>query len=96
MIGFISKLFGGNKSEKDIKIIQPRVERNQPVCGSLPIPFQRRIESKNGRIQTKNKRSSQEIDTEIADLKKAEELPFSDITGKDTLYIEMDATEERP
>ena len=27
MIGFISKLFGGNKSEKDIKIIMPRVEQ---------------------------------------------------------------------
>jgi len=32
MIGFISKLFGGNKSEKDIKGIMPRVDQiNQYV-----------------------------------------------------------------
>jgi preprotein translocase subunit SecA len=27
MIGFISKIFGGNKSEKDVKTIQPQVTK---------------------------------------------------------------------
>ena len=30
MLGFISKLFGGSKSEKDVKKIEPMSE-NQPV-----------------------------------------------------------------
>ena len=31
MLGFLSKLFGGNKSEKDIKTIQPLVDVDQPA-----------------------------------------------------------------
>ena len=27
MLGFISKIFGGSKSEKDVKIIQPVVDK---------------------------------------------------------------------
>ena len=38
MIGFISKLFGGNKSEKDIKSIMPRIDRiNQFVTAFASI-----------------------------------------------------------
>ena len=27
MLGFISKIFGGNKSEKDVKVLQPIVDK---------------------------------------------------------------------
>jgi len=38
----------------------------------------------------------QEIDNSIGELgKKAEELPFSDISGKDNLYIEMDELKKK-
>ena len=35
MIGFISKLFGGNKSEKDVKKIHPVVAKDQPAFYKL-------------------------------------------------------------
>ncbi len=91
MLGFISKIFGGNKSEKDIRIIQPIVEdikRHYAACESLSndqlraktVEFKQRIKDHLGKI-----------DTEIAELnRKAEELPFSEINGKDVLYQEID------
>ena len=37
MIGFISKIFGGNKSEKDVKKILPVVEKINQHFASLCI-----------------------------------------------------------
>jgi len=34
MIGFLSKIFGGNKSEKDVKNISPQVEKINELFAS--------------------------------------------------------------
>jgi len=88
---FLSKIFGGNKSEKDIKRILPMVEeinRHFAAFQSLDNDELRaKTEEFKGRIRT----HLAETDTKIADLsKQAEELPFSDINGKDVLYQEID------
>src|SRR5450432_2302925 len=96
MIGFISKLFGGNKSEKDIKGIMPRVEQvNQFVAAYASISNDD-LRAKTNEFKQRIKDHLQEMDATIADLgKKAEELPFSDISGKDALYIEMDELKKK-
>src|SRR5450631_3484262 len=96
MIGFISKLFGGNKSEKDIKNIMPRVEEINVFVAAYQSLSNDELRAKTDEFKGRIKEHLREIDESIAALgKKAEELPFSDISGKDTLYIEMDALKKK-
>lgn len=91
MLGIISKIFGGNKSEKDVKLLQPIVEQvNQHVAAFRSLSNDQ-LRAKTAEFKTRIKGHLGDIDTEISDLnKKAEELPFSDIGGKDTLYTQID------
>ena len=96
MIGFISKLFGGNKSEKDIKVIMPQVEQINQFVLAFSSLSNDDLRAKTNEFKQRIKEHLQEMDASIADLgKKAEELPFSDISGKDTLYIEMDGLKKK-
>ena len=91
MIGFISKLFGGNKSEKDIKSIMPRVDQINQFQSTFNTFSNDDLRAKTNEFKQRIREHLQEMDASIADLgKKAEELPFSDISGKDALYIEID------
>jgi preprotein translocase subunit SecA len=91
MIGFLSKLFGGNKSEKDIKGIMPRVEQINQFQAAYQSLSNDDLRAKTGEFKQRIKEYLQEMDASIDDLnKKAEELPFSDISGKDALYIQVD------
>jgi preprotein translocase subunit SecA len=96
MVSFLSKLFGGNKSEKDIKTIMPKVEQiNQFQAAYISISNDA-LRAKTDEFKLRIKEHLQEIDNNIADLgKKAEELPFSDISGKDVLYIEIDELKKK-
>jgi len=91
MIGFFSKIFGGNKSDKDIKIILPVVEQIKQHSANCESLSNDELRSKTNEFKQRIKNHLLEIDNEIADLnKKAEELPFSDIGGKDSLYNQVD------
>ncbi len=91
MLGFISKLFGGNKSEKDIKLIQPLVGEINNHCAAYQSLSNDALRTKTAEFKLRIKDHLQQIDHEITELnRKAEELPFSDITGKDSLYNEID------
>src|ERR1700754_5188155 len=91
MLGILSKIFGGNKSEKDIKHIQPLVgEVNQHFTAYQSLSNDQ-LRAKTIEFRARIKEHLSKLDTNIADLnKKAEELPFSDITGKDVIYQEVD------
>ena len=95
-MSFISKLFGGNKSEKDIKGIMPKVEQiNQFVAAFVSLSNDE-LRAKTGEFKQRIKEHLREMDESIASLgKKAEELPFSDISGKDALYIEIDELKKK-
>jgi preprotein translocase subunit SecA len=96
MIGFISKLFGGNKSEKDIKIIMPLVEKINQYVAEYGALSNDDLRAKTNEFKQRIKEHLQEIDSSIAALgKKAEELPFNDISGKDALYIETDELKKK-
>lgn len=91
MIGFISKLFGGSKSEKDIKSIQPRVEIINRHFSSYESISNDELRAKTTEFKQRIQDHLREIDTKIAELTvQGEELPFSDIGGKDTIYQEVD------
>ena len=91
MLGLLSKIFGGNKSEKDIKIIQPIVGQVNQHFSAYQSLSNDQLRAKTIEFKTRIKEHLSKIDTEIDELnKKAEELPFSDISGKDVIYQEVD------
>ena len=91
MIGFLSKLFGGNKSDKDVKKILPVVEKvNQHFAGYASLTNDQ-LRNKTQEFRQRIKDYLAETDQTIADKnKQAEELPFNDLIGKDAIYQEVD------
>jgi preprotein translocase subunit SecA len=91
MLGIISKLFGGSKSEKDVKKITPEVEKINRF-------FAEYQSLSNDQLRNKTKEFRQRIADHLIDIDKtinekkeaAEQLPSEDITGKDTIYKEID------
>jgi preprotein translocase subunit SecA len=92
MLGFLSKMFGGSKSEKDVKLIQPIVEQINKNFAAYQSLTNDQLRNKTQEFRARIKSHLEKIDKEIADLnKQAEELPFSDIVGKDAIYQQVDA-----
>jgi len=90
-MNIFSKIFGANKSEKDIKLIMPLVGEINAFFASYQSLSNDELRAKTGEFKQRIKDYLLPIDTQIADLnKKAEELPFSDLTGKDMIYNEVD------
>ena len=86
MLGILSKIFGGNKSEKDIKHIQPLVGQVNQHFTAYQSLSNDQLRAKTIEFKARIKDHLSKLDTNIADLnKRAEELPFSDITGKDVI-----------
>ena len=91
MLNFLSKLFGGNKSEKDIKIISPLVTKINEHFASYASISNDELRGKTAEFKSRIKQHVATIDDEIAALKKqAEELAFSEINLKDEIYQKVD------
>jgi len=91
MLGILSKIFGGNKSEKDIKQIQPVVEQINQYFAAYQSLSNDELRGKTVEFRARIREHLGKIDTQIAELnKQAEELPFNDISGKDVIYQQID------
>src|ERR1700691_2699556 len=91
-MSIFSKIFGGNKSEKDIKLIAPVVVEINTHFATYQSLSNDQLRAKTEEFKQRIKDYLQNIDTEISNLnKKAEELPFNDLTGKDVIYNKVDA-----
>ncbi|MFC0772331.1 preprotein translocase subunit SecA [Terrimonas alba] len=91
MIGFLSKLFGGNKSDKDVKKILPVVQQINQHFASYTSLNNDQLRHKTQEFRQRIQSHLSSIDETIATKnKQAEELPFSDLLGKDAIYQEVD------
>ncbi len=91
MLKFITKIFGGSKSEKDVKILWPKVEQINQFFSSYHDLTNDELRSKTQEFKSRIKEKLSEIDQQIDTLtKKGEELSFNDITGKDDIYQQID------
>ena len=91
MIGFISKIFGGSKSEKDVKTILPLVTGINKNFADYQSLSHDELRNKTAEFRTRIANHLKDIDAEIADTnKRAEDLPFEDLVGKDAIYQEVD------
>ncbi len=91
MLGFISKIFGGNKSEKDVKKIEPYVAKISAFFDSCQSMSNDQLRNKTSEFRKRIKEHLAEIDSTIAEKNlAAEALAFNDLIGKDTIYQEVD------
>ncbi|MGZ5189535.1 MAG: preprotein translocase subunit SecA, partial [Flavisolibacter sp.] len=91
MIGFISKIFGGSKSEKDVKAILPLVTKINQNFEAYQLLTNDQLRYKTIFFRERIQEHLKDIDAQIAETnKRADDLPFDDLIGKDTVYQEVD------
>jgi preprotein translocase subunit SecA len=91
MIGFISKLFGGKKSEKDVKLIMPIVAKVNQFFQQYQSLSHDELRGKTNEFKQRIKAHIAGIDAEIAaKQQEAEALSENDITGRDVIYQHID------
>ncbi|MDP4248810.1 MAG: preprotein translocase subunit SecA [Bacteroidota bacterium] len=96
MAGFFSMLFGGNKSEKDIKKINPLVDQINEYVKAYTALSNDDLRAKTQEFKQRVRDHLAGVDKSITDLNlQAENLPFSDIGGKDALYTEIDSLKKK-
>jgi preprotein translocase subunit SecA len=91
MLGLLSKIFGGSKSEKDVQKIRPSV-------GKINEQFQQYQNLSNNELRAKTQVFRSRIAEFLAPIdaritakqQEAEALPASDLNGRDAIYQEAD------
>ncbi|MDP3668052.1 MAG: preprotein translocase subunit SecA [Sediminibacterium sp.] len=91
MLNFISKLFGGNKSEKDVKLLLPIVQKANEFYSQYESLSNDELRNKTVLFKERIKAYLAEIDANIESRKQAaEELAATDIHRRDAIYQEID------
>lgn len=91
MLGFLSKLLGGNKSEKDVKQIEPVIARVNQFYQQFQSLSNDELRGKTVEFKQRIQAHIAAVDADIAGKKQAAEaLPEQDIQGRDEIYTEID------
>jgi preprotein translocase subunit SecA len=91
MLQIISKLFGGSKSEKDVKKIQHLVPIINGHFEGYKSLSNDELRAKTVEFKARIKNHLTEIDNLIeSEQARAEALPLSDLMGRDTIYQDID------
>ena len=91
MLKLISKILGGNKSEKDVAKIKPIVAQVNQFFEQYSSLDNDALRNKTVEFKQRIKEHLKDIDAEIEERQnEAEALPASDIHGKDAIYQEID------
>ena len=91
MLGFISKLFGGSKSQKDVKLLLPIVEKTNQFYQEYHSLSNDELRAKTVEFKQRIKAHLHEIDSEMERLgSEAEALPVEDINGRDAIFQVID------
>src|SRR3954470_8839640 len=91
MLGFLSKILGGNKSEKDVKQVLPLVNQINEHFQQYQSLTNDELRGKTVDFRQRIQEYVKPVDEEIVSLQKqAEELEESDIQTKDAIYKDID------
>ncbi|WDF56263.1 preprotein translocase subunit SecA [Mucilaginibacter sp. KACC 22063] len=94
MLGFISKLFG-NKSERDLKSIQPLVEKTKAEFAKLESLSNDELRGKTLDFKERIKQGLAEIDNDIQSAREQiENNPDMDVNEKVAIYTNIDKLEK--
>ena len=92
MAGILSMLFGGNKSEKDVKAIRPYVGKINAFYDQYQSISNDELRGKTQIFRERINEHLKDIDTEIESQKlEADKLDSADISGRDAIYQHIDA-----
>jgi preprotein translocase subunit SecA len=92
MIGFISKIFGGSKSEKDVKAIQPLIAKINQHFNAYASISNDELRNKTQEFRQRIAAHLTEIDERITETTgRADALSYDNLVGKDGIYQEVDA-----
>jgi len=96
MLGFLSKLFGGSKSEKDVKKLMPVVDNITQQFASLESISIDELRAKTTEFRQRIKAALTATDEEILAMQnKADALAETAIQEKDELFQEIDRLRKR-
>jgi preprotein translocase subunit SecA len=96
MLNFISKIFGGSKSDKDVDKIRPLVGQINTHFASYKSISNDELRNKTNEFRGRIKNHLTEIDNNIKALAdQAEQLPLEDIIGRDDIYKEIDEIKKK-
>ena len=91
MAGLLSIIFGGNKSEKDVKKIRPLVGQINSFFDQYQSISNDELRGKTQIFKERIKDYLKEIDNQVESKKaEAEQLDSSDIAGRDAIYRQID------
>ncbi len=91
MFKFISKIFGGSKSEKDVQRISPLITQINEFYSSYQQLTNDQLRGKTAEFKQRIQEHLKPIDQQIQSINdQAEALPVEDINGKDDLYKQVD------
>ncbi|MBC8033651.1 MAG: hypothetical protein H7Y03_05860 [Chitinophagaceae bacterium] len=91
MLGFISKLFGGSKSEKDVKTILPVVDQINSHFTSYKTLSNDELRGKTAEFKARIASHLESTDKAIATRQEeAEALPVEEMAGRDEAYQQID------
>lgn len=92
LTNMISKLFGGNKYEKDIKSIMPLVDDINREFAKLSTLSNDQLRAKTDEFKGRIKAHLSEIDNRISSLKiQSDDPTLEDVDQKDEIYKQIDA-----
>ena len=96
MFNIVSRLFGGSKSEKDVKLITPLVGKINGFFAAYQLLSNDELRGKTLEFRARIKDHLTELDGQINDLsEQAEQLPSEDILGRDDLYKQVDELKKK-
>ena len=91
MLSILSKIFGGNKSQKDVKLLMPIVEKVNQFLKQYESLTNDELRGKTTEFRARIKSHLQEIDNTVEAKKtEAEALPVEDISQRDAIYQQID------
>ncbi len=91
MLGFLSKLFGGNKSEKDVKKIMPLIEKVNQYFAQYQSLSNDELRNKTAEFKARIAEKLADVNNKIAAKKAdAEALPVEQVMAKDVIFKEVD------
>ena len=91
MLNILNKLLGGNKSEKDVKKLEPQVGKINSFFNEYASLSNDELRAKTNEFKQRIKEHLAEVDASINNKKtEAEELPEAEMNSRDALYKEVD------
>lgn len=91
MIGFLSKIFGGSKSDKDVKRLDPIVAEINNIYEGLQNLTNDQLRNKTNEFKQTIKDHVKDIDAEIAAKKaEADNHPEAELHSREEIYNEVD------